>query len=203
MLYKLAHILRDKFGFLWNIIEWLNSLVFALTHRAALKEIPELLRKFSDKFTLRLAEPADAAPLATFFAEQPEEAFKFFKPHAFDEKSLLKIIKNRAFLTFLVLDDEKIVGYFFMRCFVNGKSFKGYIVDNAYKGRGIAKLEGLAMNDVNALLGLRMFGSISPQNPASMAVAKAVNEVKVLETLENGDLYIEFLPKKAMSGEMA
>lgn len=195
MLYKLAHILRDRFGFIWNIVEWLNAFVFAMTHKNQLAKIPEILQEFSEKFTLRLAAIADAKALADFFSEQPEEAFKFFRPHNFDEKSLARIIKNKAFLTFLVLDGENIVGYFFLRCFVNGKSFKGYIVDNAYKGRGIAKLEGLAMNKVNEGLGLRMFGSISPENPASMAAAKAVNEIKVLETLENGDLYIEFLPK--------
>ena len=144
-----------------------------------------------------MATLADAAPLAKFFADQPEDSFKFFKPHAFDEKALSKIIKNKAFLTFLVLDGDKIVGYFFLRCFVNGKCFKGYIVDNSYKGRGIAKLEGLTMNEINEVLGLRMFGSISPKNPASMAAAKAVNEVRILSTLDNGDYYIEFLPKVA------
>jgi len=195
MLYKLAHIFRDKFGFLWNIIEWCNAFVFALTHKSALQKIPGILQECSGQFTLRMATLADAAPLATFFDEQPEDAFKFFKPHSFDEKTLSKIIKNKAFLTFLVLEGEKIVGYFFLRCFVNGKSFKGYIVDNSYKGRGIAKLEGIAMNKINEVLGLRMFGSISPENPASMAVAKAVNEVKILSTLDNGDYYIEFLPK--------
>lgn len=195
MLYKLAHILRDKFGFLWNIIEWCNAFVFALMHKSSLKKIPAILKDFSEQYTLSIASPADAAQLATFFAEQPKEAFKFFKPHAFDVKTLSKIIRNKAFLTFLVLDGEKIVGYFFLRCFVNGKCFKGYIVDNSYMGRGIAKLEGLAMNKINEVLGLRMFGSISPKNPASMAVAKAVNEVKILSTLDNGDYYIEFLPK--------
>jgi len=195
MLYKLAHILRDKFGFIWNIIEWANAFIFALTHKSALQKIPGILQECSGQFTLRVAAPADAVPLATFFTEQPDEAFKFFKPHAFDEKALSKIIRNKAFLTFLVLDGEKIVGYFFLRCFVNGKCFKGYIVDNSYMGRGIAKLEGLAMNKINEVLGLRMFGSISPKNPASMAVAKAVNEVKILSTLDNGDYYIEFLPK--------
>ena len=195
MLYKLAHILRDKFGFLWNIIEWFNALAFAMTHRAVLKKVPELLQGFSDKFTLRLAEPDDAAPLATFFAEQPEEAFKFFKPHAFDEKTLLKIIKNRAFLTFLVLDGEKIVGYFFMRCFVNGKSFRGKIVDYRYRGKGIAKLQGLAATKVATLLGVRVFGTISPENYASLASSKAVNETRILKTLDNGYYYIEYLPK--------
>lgn len=198
MLYKLAHILRDKFGFLWNIIEWCNAFVFALMHKSSLKKIPAILKDFSEQYTLSIASPADAAQLATFFAEQPEDAFKFFKPHAFDEKTLSKIIRNKAFLMFLVLDGEKIVGYFFLRCFVNGKCFKGYIVDNSYMGRGIAKLEGLAMNKINEVLGLRMYGSISPENPASMAVAKAVNEVKILSTLDNGDYYIEFLPKSEL-----
>jgi len=196
MLYKLAHILRDRFGFLWNIIEWCNALVFALTHRAALKKIPEILQEFSDKFTLRLAEPTDAAPLAAFFAEQPEEAFKFFKPHAFDEKTLSKIIRNRAFLTFLVLDGEKIVGYFFLRCFMNGKSFRGKIVDYRYRGKGIAKLQGLAATKVASALKMRVFGTISPENYASLASSKAVNETRIIKTLENGYYYIEYLPKR-------
>ena len=196
MLYKLAHVLSDKFGFLWNIIEMLNAFVFALTHKSALEKIPEILKECSGQFLLRVAAPADAVSLANFFAEQPEEAFEFFKPHDFDEKTLLKIIRNRAFLTFLVLDGEKIVGYFFLRCFVNGKSFRGKIVDYRYRGKGIAKLQGLAATKVATALGMRVFGTISPDNYASLASSKAVNEVKIVKTLDNGYYYIEYLPKK-------
>ena len=196
MLYKLAHILRDKFGFLWNIIEWCNAFVFALTHKGALQKIPGILQECSGQFTLRVAAPADAAPLATFFAEQPEEAFRFFKPHAFDERTLSKIIRNKAFLTFLVLDGEKIVGYFFLRCFVNGKSFRGRIVDYRWRNRGIAKQMGLTMNKIIAVLKVRLFGSISPDNYASLQSTKAVNDIRVIKTLDNGYYYIEYLPKK-------
>ena len=196
MLYKLAHILRDKFGFLWNIIEWCNAFVFALMHKSALQKISGILQDCSGQFTLRVAAPADAAPLAAFFAEQPEEAFKFFKPHAFDEKTLLKIIKNNAFLTFLVLDGEKIVGYFFLRCFVNGKSFRGRIVDYRWRNKGIAKQMGLTMNKIIAVLNVRLFGSISPDNYASLQSTKAVNDIRIIKTLDNGYYYIEYLPKK-------
>lgn len=195
MLYKIAHILRDRFGFLWNLVEWGNAMVFALTHKSALKKIPAVLQECSETYTLRLAESADAPALAKFFAEQPEESFEFFKPHAFDEKSLLKIIRNKAFLTFLVLDKDAIVGYFFLRCFVNGKSFRGKIVDYRYRGKGIAKLEGEAMTRVSTTLGIRMFGTISPDNYASLASSKAVNEVVIVKTLDNGYYYIEYLPK--------
>lgn len=195
MLYKIAHILRDRFGFLWNLVEWMNALVFALIHKTALKKIPAVLQECSGTYKLRLAESADAPALAKFFAEQPEESFEFFKPHAFDEKSLLKIIRNKAFLTFLVLDKDAIVGYFFLRCFVNGKSFRGKIVDYRYRGKGIAKLEGEAMTRVSTTLGIRMFGTISPDNYASLASSKAVNEVVIVKTLDNGYYYIEYLPK--------
>ena len=196
MLYKIAHILRDRFAFLWNLVEWGNALVFALTHRSALKKIPAILQECSGTYTLRLTELTDAAALATFFAEQPEDAFTFFKPHAFDENSLKKIIRNKAFLTFLVLDKEKIVGYFFLRCFVNGKSFRGKIVDYRYRGKGIAKLQGLAMTKVAVALGVRMFGTISPDNYASLASSKAVNETRIVATLDNGYYYIEYTPPK-------
>ena len=196
MLYKLAHILRDKFGFLWNIIEWCNAFAFALTHKNALQKIPGILQECSGQFTLRVAAPSDAAPLAAFFAEQPEEAFKFFKPHAFDEKTLSKIIRNRAFLTFLVLDGEKIVGYFFLRCFVNGKSFRGRIVDYRWRNKGIAKQMGLTMNKIIAVLNVRLFGSISPDNYASLQSTKAVNDIRIIKILDNGYYYIEYLPKK-------
>lgn len=196
MLYKLAHILRDRFGFLWNIIEWCNAFVFALMHKSALRKIPEILEECSGQFTLRVAAPADAAPLAAFFAEQPEEAFKFFKPHAFDEKTLSKIIRNKAFLTFLVLDGEKIVGYFFLRCFMNGKSFRGRIVDYRWRNKGIAKQMGLTMNKIIAVLNVRLFGSISPDNYASLQSTKAVNDIRIIKTLDNGYYYIEYLPKK-------
>lgn len=196
MLYELAHAIKERCGFLWDAIEWGNAQVFSLMYRKGLKRIPEILEKHSSEFTLRLASLDDAPNMAKFFAEQPEESFKFFKPHGFDEKSLKKIIANKAFITFLVLSGETIVGYFFLRSFVNGKSFRGKIVDYRWQGKGIAKLMGKAMTDVALALPVRMFGTISPDNYASMASSKAVNEVKILNTLENGYYYIEYLPKK-------
>lgn len=196
MLYEIAHTIKERCGFLWDAIECGNALAFSVMYRKGLKRIPEILEKYSTDFTLRLATKDDIPDMVKFFAEQPENAFKFFKPHGFDEKSLKKIVCNKSFITFLVLSGESIVGYFFLRSFVNGKSFKGYMVDYRWRKKGIAKLEGIVMNEVVQTLGIRMFGSISPENEASMAAAKAVNEVNVLKTLENGDYYIEFLPKE-------
>ena len=36
-----------------------------------------------------------------FFKAQPDEAFEFFRPHAFDRKSLLRLCRNKGFLAYL------------------------------------------------------------------------------------------------------
>jgi hypothetical protein len=196
MLYKLAHIIKERFGFIWDFIEWLNATAFSLTHRKQLKKLPQVLDSCSGEYQFRLAQPSDAPALVTFFANQPEEAFEFFKPHDFDAKAIKKVIANKAFQTIIVWHDQTIVGYFFLRCFINGKCFRGKIVDKNWQGRGIAKQMGIVMTKVSQALGMRMFGSISPENYASLASAKASNEIKIHQTLDNGYYYIEFLPKQ-------
>lgn len=197
MLYEIAHVVKDKCSLLWDIFEWINSQIFYSLHKKSLKQIPILLKEISnDTFYVRMTTEDDASKLAEFFKEQPNDAYKFFKPHDFDEKTVLKIIKNKTLLTFIVLENNNIVGYFFLRCYVNGKCFRGKIVHKDWRRRGLAKLMGFAMTKVAICLNLRMFGSISPENYASMASAKASNDIKILKTLDNGYYYIEFLPKK-------
>ena len=183
MLYEIAHIIKERFGFIWDMVEWGNATVFSLMKGNAMKKIPSVLKECSDKYEIRLAEVTDVDGLVQFFAKQPEESFTFFKPHEFDAKVVKKVVKNKAFLTFVVMDKvgsnglkgseggnhsnssnisepKQIVGYFFLRCFVNGKAFRGKMVDKDYQRRGIAKLMGVAMTKVATTLGVRMFGSI-------------------------------------------
>lgn len=196
MLYKIAHLIKDKCTFLWDAVEWGNASLFSLIYKRKLGEVQQLLNKISnDIFTVRPTQESDAVNLVAFFSEQPDEAFKFFNPHGFDIKSVRKVLFNKSFLTFVVTENETVVGYFFLRCFINGKCFKGYIVDYRQRGKGIAKLEGIAMNSINEHLGMRMYASISPENLSSLAVAKSVNDIKIIKTLENGYYLIECFPK--------
>lgn len=195
MLYEIAHIVKERFGLLWDAIEWGNAEVFALMHRGEMKRIPELLAECSGRYQLWLATRDDVERMRAFFEAQPKEAFRFFQPHEFDEKGIKKVVINKSFLTFVALDGNEIAGYFFMRSFVNGKTFKGYMVGIDHRGQGVAREMGIAMNHVARELGLRMFKSISPENPASMAVTKKVNDIKIIKTLDNGDMLIECFEK--------
>lgn len=195
MLYELAHVIKKRFGFLWDAIEWGNAEVFALMHYKGMKRIPELLTECSGKYSLCLAKKENIGQMEAFFKAQLRDAFRFFMPHAFDERGIRRVVANKSFLAFVALDGNEVAGYFFMRSFVNGKTFKGYMVGIDYRGKGVAKEMGLAMNRIAKELNLRMFKSISPENPASLAVTKKVDDIKILKTLDNGDMLIECFEK--------
>lgn len=196
MLYEITHYIQAKMPWVWNMVEWGNAEVFSAVYHKGLKNLPSIVEKHNnEKFCVSLATKDDAKSLAHFFKEQPAEAFQFFKPHNFSERSLLKLIKRKSFLMFLVKDREEIVGYFFLRCFANGNAFKGRIVDAQRRNQGIAKLMGNVINDVVLHLGLKLFTTISPENYSSLASTKAVNDIRIVKVLENGYYYIECTPK--------
>ncbi len=194
MLYKLAHLLRERFPFLWNGIESVNSIIFFLLYHNRLRRVS--FEGLSEEYVIRKATSEDVMMLVEFFKAQPENVFEFFHPHGFDENAIASVVKNRAFLTFIVCHGEEMVGYFFLRCFLNGKGYRGRMVDYRWNNRGIGKLMSRAINRIAITLGIRMFSSISPENYASLASVKATCDMKVIKVLDNGYYYIEILPQK-------
>ena len=195
-MYRFVHWLKDTIPFLWEMIEGINSWLFGIRYCKKLKRINECLSTFNGEYLLREAILDDTDMIVRFFKEQPEEAYTFFKPHAFDAKTIMKLIKRKSYLFFLVMKDDTMVGYFFLRCFAQGKCFRGKIVDYRWRNKGIAKLMGKASTAVAQKLGLRIFGTISKENVTSMASAAAVNEIRIIKELPNDYLYIEYLPKQ-------
>ena len=196
MLYELAHTIQSKFPFIWNGIEGVNSALFSAKYRGKLKTIPSILEAFAGEYTLSEVQEKDVFSLKEFFATQPEQAFSYFKPHGFDEKSLRRLVRRKSQLMLVAKQDGQIVGYAFLRCFFNNKCFRGKIVDYRHRGKGIAVLLGKATTAISQSLGIRMFGTISKDNISSMASSEASNTIKIVEELPNDYLYIEYLPKK-------
>ena len=200
MIYELAHVIKDKVSFLWNFIEWVNAVAFYLKYRKGLKRLDETANDgIPEPYEIRVVRKCDIPDLLIFFNRQPKSAFKFFNPHSFEERSIRTIVSRKSFLTFILTKHgatgNEILGYAFMRCFINGSSYRGYMVDTEHRGRGLAQLLGLGMNKVGDALDLKMYKSISPENPASMKVTQKVCNTEVLKTLENGDYLIKCTSK--------
>ena len=170
--------------------------MFTLRYGRKLKDIDALISEFQDEYQIRYVQEEHLDALTAFFQAQPEEDFKYFHPHPFDRKSLAQLQKNKAFLSFVVLKDEQITGYFFLRCYFIGKSFRGYIVDYRWRNKGISKLTAKVMTKLACHLGIPSFGTIAPENVPSMKSQNAVNDVKIIKVLESGDYFVEYCVKK-------
>lgn len=190
MLYTLAHILRDKCPFLWDAANAVNSWLFCL-------RFGKKLKKFCFPSDVIPISEIETSILESFFASQPEEAFKYFRPHGFDFSSLKKLQANKSFLAYVVVDPQgRISAYFFLRCGFNGTAYTGRMVDMNKRGCGLGKYANKVSFQIAQHLGLRVYETISPENIASLKSAQSENTLKIIKTMPNGDLFIEKLPKE-------
>lgn len=197
-MYKLAHFLLKHLPFLWGIIEFGNEKLFLLRYGKRLKKVPTCLEQYQDEYLIKEAVLDDVQSLMAFFAKQPEEDYTYFQPHDFDEKTIKRLVKNKAYLIFLVCNGKDIVGYYFLRCFFIGKSFLGKMVDHEYQGKGIGKMMCLSAMDVATHLHLRMFETISKDNLSSLYSTQKVLDTKLIEEMDNNYIYIEDFPKGSL-----
>lgn len=195
MLYKIAHILRDKLRWLWNLIEVINSFSFSMRYGKRLCDfkftgIPEGYKIVSMK-------EIPTERMVAFFEHQPEEAYTFFKPHGFDKKSIKRLQGNKAFLAYVLIDKDngKIAGYCFNRCFFHGVGYRGRMVDVNYRGKGLGTAMNKILNEVGFGIGLRLFETVSKDNVASYRSAMSASNVKVVKELPHNELYLEILPE--------
>lgn len=194
MLYKIAHILRDKLSWLWNIIEWMNGMMFSLRYGKRLKRFTFTM--VPEGYEIVPIKDIPTEKLVDFFKRQPEEAYTYFRPHGFDEKSIKRLQKNKAFLGYVLKDKEngEIAGYCFNRCFFHGQGFRGRMVDMNYRGKGLGTAMNKILNEVGFGIGLRLFETVSKDNVASYRSALSASNVKVVKEMEGNELYLEILP---------
>ena len=195
-MYKFAHFLRDHLPFIWDFVDWVNGVLFTWLYGRKMKAWPGLLEAVAGEYKIVEMSSIQATDLERFFAAQPEESFKFFKPHGFDAKSLRKLQRNRAFLAYIVKYDNSPVGYFFLRSFFFGKAYLGKMVDHDHQGKGIGKMMCLCAMDIASALGLRMFETISKDNLSSLHSTQNVLETRIVEEMSDNYLMIEDLRRK-------
>ena len=195
MLYKIAHILRDKLSWLWNIIELLNSWLFSMRFGKKVKDIS--FNTIPEGYEIFLMRDVPTEKLVTFFEHQPDEAYTYFRPHGFDPKSIKRLQKNKSFLAYVLLDSTKdnIAGYCFNRSFFHGVGYRGRMVDVDYRGKGLGTAMNKMLNEVGFGIGLRLFETVSKDNIASYRSAMSASKVRVVKELPDNELYLEILPE--------
>lgn len=194
MLYKIAHILRDKMRWLWNFIEKMNSVLFSWKYGKKVNDF--VFSYIPEGYKLLPIKDISTEKLVEFFDRQPEDAFTYFRPHGFDDKSIKRLQGNKAFLAYVLLDknNEQIAGYCFNRSFFHGTGFRGRMVDVSYRNKGLGTAMNKILNDLGFGIGLRLYESVSKDNVASYKSAISASQIKILKEMPNNEILLEILP---------
>lgn len=195
---KFLILIKHRFRFLWSIIEWANGLFFPFLYNSRLKKVlPDTFREFAEPpFLYRALSFSDVDALHNLIHSQKETDLEYFKPHGFEIETIKKQFKNPSFLMMGVFDGQKIAGYFFLRFFVNKKSFVGRLIDAQYRGRGIGLIMNKIMYETSWRMGFRCLSTISRNNIAVMRAHAKNPTMIVLKELANDYILVEFVNKK-------
>ena len=195
---RILLFIKHHLSFLWSIAEWWNGVCFSIAYRNKVSRTAEkICREYSkDDLLFRCVEKADLANLSDFFMAQPEESYRYFKPHAFDEKTLFKLWHNPAFFQLIVTNgNNQIAGYFLIRFFVNRKAFVGFLVGDSFQGRGIAKRMCRIALKICWENNFHTFATVSKDNTKALAAYRRINDFTILKELPDNYIYIEYTPK--------
>lgn len=192
---KFLILLKKKVPFIWHFIEYINGVLFKLLFETKIRDNAKVVLKEFDNeiFIYRFLTQQDLASLHNLFENQNQDQFIYFKPHDFDLMTIQRLYKNPSFLMLGVFDKQRMVGYFFLRCFLNKKSFTGRIVDEQYQGKGIAKRMGKILHKTAWTSNFRVFGTASRDNLRSISSYKSINNFKIIKELDNNYIYFEYL----------
>lgn len=198
---RLLIFIKHHIAFLWDIIEWGNSILFSCFYRNKMEGIlSDVLADFTfPLLSLRKLSDLDIMTLHNLIEKQDIADIKYFNPHGFDVKSLNDKLRNRSFLMMGVFESEKLVGYFFLRFFFNKKCFVGRLIDEEYRGKGIGSVMNTIMYETAWRMGFKCLSTISKNNSAVMRAHAKNPTMVVLKELQNDYLLVEFVRHKAGS----
>jgi len=192
---RLLIFIKHRLVILWRIIEWGNGIVFSIIFRS------EILRVLQDEiestlwppYSYRTLTSSDSEALYGLINSQESDDLKYFKPHGFDTASVNKQFENPAMILLGVFNEEKLIGYFFLRFFVNRKCFVGRLIDKDYRGKGIGDIMNKIMYETAWRMSFRCLSTISKNNKAVVHAHEKNPHISILKELSNDYLLVEFI----------
>jgi hypothetical protein len=191
---KILIFIKHHFVFLWNIIEWINGMIFSLLHTSKLRKILTgvFIEFTGSPFVFRKLNPQDAESLYNLLNSQNPSDLDFFHPHNFDYNSIVRQFKKPSFLMMGAFENEKLIGYFFLRFFSNRKCFVGRLIDKEFRGKSIGLVMNKIMYETAWRMNFRCLSTISRNNSSVMKAHARNQTMVVLKELHNDYLLVEF-----------
>ena len=193
---KLAYLVKHRYP---GLFVWIERCARVITvarcgarTRRALKKATLQGVVAGQSAVMRPLTLEDVDSLATFLETMPEGHLRFFHPHRFDRSVLRQVVGSRAFMTYGLFVEDKLVAYALLKISPTGSAFIGRLVQPGWAGCGIGRFIASFLYWQGSLAGLRVRSTVSADNQASLRSHQAVAEYRVIAQLPNDYMLIEF-----------
>lgn len=165
------------------------------------RTLPDVFIQFTNPtFSFKRLNPGDIIKLFDLIKSQPLPDLKYFHPHEFDVKSLRQQLKKKAFLMMGTFDGDRLIGYFFLRFFINKRCFVGRLIDANYRGREIGSVMNNIMYETAWVMKFRCLSTISKHNTAVIRAHSKNPTMVVLKDLQDDYILVEFVKEPQRIG---
>ncbi len=198
---RILLFVKHNLGFIWTVIESVNNFLFSLLYNKRLHRVSrEVFKEIQHPpIIYRKISIAESVELYEMIKNQPLSDLIFFKPHSFELDSIATQTRKSSFLMMGAFSDDNLVGYFFLRMFVNRRCFVGRLIDKDYRGQGIGLIMNRIMYEIAWRMKFRCLSTISRNNHAVMRAHSGNRHMVVLKELKDDYLLVEFLPYNVTS----
>lgn len=167
---KILRYIKNNFGFLWDIIQIINSLLVMLLYRDKLETIDAGIKESGKAEDLKIYKITNrnSTQATDYLLSLNDNDIEYFRPFEFKFMGINKFLSCKSNLFYAVVNEQEIIAVFFIRFFCNKQAFLGFLVDSKYRGKGLGTklISIIACNCKFA--GFPLFSSISVNNPASV-----------------------------------
>lgn len=192
----MAYWLKQHCGPVFKVIESLCGYGVYHLHRKQIEKAlqqAELRGSITGRAAIiRPLKSDDIEQLLAFYETLPEGHFKYFRPHGFSRRDIVKVLERPYYLAYGLFIEGELVGYSLFKLYPGRKAFFGRMLSMQLTGCGLGKFLSLYLQWQCRIMGYRMRGTINMQNSPSVGSHKAVGGFNILGDLPNGYTLIEF-----------
>lgn len=184
--------IKIRFPDIWEIMENLNGLVIWLLWSKRLKEAARVsISSFKvNGLKCYQGRQIDCRPLLEFLKKLSYSDIEYFKPFRFSEKTIEHILKCRTYQVFIVRAENEIIGFYFIRYFLNRDCFLGFAVGLKNRGHGLGKEMVSSIVAAAKIARFRLMSTVCVGNVQSLKVHLSAAPFTILKELSSGELLL-------------
>lgn len=152
------------------------------------------MKKKSNSLVFRPLSKNDVEGLYEMLNDLTDKAKRFFHPHLFDKNTLTKICKSKEDHYFVMVLDNTIIGYSFLRLFGYEIPSFGCCVRRGYEGKGYATMLTIwTINKARQIGYKKVILKVYKENEIAFKLYKKTGFKVIGEIEDTGEIKMELL----------